>query len=75
MKTYEQYLQLLSANLVKALLGKYDAEHPTIDDKRVYLKSRKPKLDFMVDIFGEERVIAEYRIIMAQEKTESELDE
>lgn len=75
MKTYEQYLQLLNANLEKALLGKYDAEHPTIDDKRVYLKSRHPKLDFMVDIFEEERVIAEYRITMAREKTEGELNE
>lgn len=70
MKTYEQYLKLLNINLEKALRGEYDAEHPTIKDKREYLKSHRPNLDFMVDIFDEEKVIAEYRIIIAREKLE-----
>lgn len=75
MKTYEQYLERLNSNLEKALRGEYDAEYPTIGEKREYLKSHRPNLDFMVDIFEEEKVVAEYRIIIAEEKLEGELDE
>ena len=75
MHRYTDYLETLNKNYIKALRGEYDGEHPSMDDKREFLKSQVPNLDFMVDLFEEEKVLSEYRIIIARQKAGREAHE
>lgn len=75
MTRYTDYLETLNKNYIKALRGEYDGEHLSMDDKREFLKSQVPNLDFMVDLFEEEKVLSEYRITIARQKAGKEVHE
>lgn len=72
---YIDYLLALNKHYVKALRGEYDDQHPTIESKREYLKRKRPEVDFMVDLFEEEKVLSEYRITIARQKAGREVHE